>query len=398
MGLGGRKYNIIGDSGTKTYAAQSSSSIMTSLVQQNQDAYTGAASAVFPSMVFSSNSTAAPGFAVYTKNRNSPYPGYLKTHGLTSPDNFTYDANICSAARFSNTGNYLLVCSAGATFVYKTNRLTNGPFTAISPTGGIGGGKTASWGGPNDEYFAVATGGVDGLYIYKRTDDTFAAITSPSTSGLAVYAAEFDPTGTYLTVGMGISAPYVYIFKRSGDTFNILSNPTTSGGSTRGIRWAPDSSFFVVNTSFPTSYVYTRSGDTFTRGLSVAPAGTPGTSYYNASLSIGKKGSDYYIGYSFGLTSPYPQIYKYVPGTSFALYSTLSGPPVGGSSFYSSCITPDANYFYAVSTGTPWQSPGFAVYQVAETTSTLISTATSNVGLYNTVGALTYNVLAISPF
>lgn len=390
MGIGGRKYNIIGNVGTKTNASQSGGQMMTSISQYNQDLYTGTA-ASYASLVFCGSVSATYGYTVLSKNGNNPSPMYVKTHGLYTSDNFTYDANIVRVSKFSITGNYLLVGTAGATVVYKVDKQNDGAFTYILPTGGIGGATFCSWGGLNDEYFALANGATDGIYVYKRTGDTFASI-SITGPGAIVYGCDFDPTGTYLTVSTG-TAPYVRTYKRTGDTFNFLSNPASANASTRAVRWAPNSSFFVSHNG-TNAFIYNRSGDTITRGIGWSP-GFAGVTYWGSGPQIAKRGSNYYIAITNNSTTG-AAVYLYVPGVSITLIATTTLPVA--SSYSPIAISPDGEYLYVGLSSAPNSYGLLCVYRITDSAVTLVSTASMLIGVWPIVTGQATVTLAISPF
>lgn len=122
---------------------------------------------------------------------------------------------------------------------------------------------------PSNTYLAVSSDTSNYLRIYKRTTDTFTALTPSAYPTSAALGCAFDPTGTYLAVGLN-SSPYFLIYKRSGDTFTLLTTPLTTPPTALcgGVKFSPDGNYVSFSTTAtPYIWVYKKNAglDTWTK-------------------------------------------------------------------------------------------------------------------------------------
>lgn len=89
-------------------------------------------------------------------------------------------------------------------------------------------------------YLAVAHHLSPYITIYRRSGDTFAKLSNPSTLPTSRgRSVAFDPSGTYLAVAH-FESPYITIYKRSGDVFTKLNDPSTLPTDTGyGVAFSP---------------------------------------------------------------------------------------------------------------------------------------------------------------
>ena len=83
-------------------------------------------------------------------------------------------------------------------------------------------------------YLAVGQAAATPLLIYKRTASTFATITPPSWGGTNPLECMWSPDETYLSV-IGDTQTHA-IYKRTGDSFAALSRPASSPAPRRRSR------------------------------------------------------------------------------------------------------------------------------------------------------------------
>jgi hypothetical protein len=207
--------------------------------------------------------TASPYFMVWSRSGSSytklSNPASLpggQTRGIAMDNTETYVA-VCSLI-YGSVGNNF--------FVYKRSGSTLTQIVATKASTSLRSVYT-SWSCSNSDYVTVGT--EDGVYIFKRSGDTFTKLSSPfDTAPGSSRVAVFDPTDTYLAVAKQVS-PFVAFYKRSGDSFTKLSDPATTipnGYNGVGIAWNKDGtyvSFSHANSPYLT--IYKRSGDTFTK-------------------------------------------------------------------------------------------------------------------------------------
>ncbi len=130
---------------------------------------------------------------------------------------------------------------------------------------------------PTGTYLAmgVSTGnGRNRLRIWKRTGDTFTELTvaDPFSGSASTYSCKvsWNESGTTLALALSIS-PFIAFYERSGDTFTRLATPatipTSQVSSNSFMRWNHSgTSFAIVSTGAAASgiLIYNRSGNTFT--------------------------------------------------------------------------------------------------------------------------------------
>lgn len=187
---------------------------------------------------------------------------------LFQPDTApTAYANSCS---FTVDGLYLAVTYGVAPYIniYKRSgdTFTKLPDPAILPAGNANGCAFSADG----VYLAVAHLTSPYITIYKRSGDTFTKLSNPSVlpSGDASHCS-FTPDGVYLAVtvrigggGAGTKTPTVY--KRSGDTFTALSELPDSVSGGYGFIFSPDGFMLGGGSTLEPTRIYARSGDSFT--------------------------------------------------------------------------------------------------------------------------------------
>ena len=187
---------------------------------------------------------------------------------------FSYDDTYMAVAH-SKTGSF--GSATGCPFsVYK---LSGGTYSKLADPADVPSGyymTGVAW-SPDAVYLAVGgdreNSSTTRMVIYKRSGDTFTKLSDPADMpGSTVQKVRFDPTGTYLVVGM-ISAPRVLIYKRSGDTFTKLTDPADMpSGVVFDIAWTSEGGFLFLAVDATNSLLYSRNGDTFTKQLQFGDA------------------------------------------------------------------------------------------------------------------------------
>ena len=132
----------------------------------------------------------------------------------------------------------------------------------------------------DDAYMAVASSGFgnpppdSAVTVYKITGGNyFTKLFTPSLIPRRAYAVRFDNTGTHLAIGCSAQyadagAPTLLIFKRSGDTFSALTTADWySGATVRSLAYSADGSkLLVASASYTAVQMVLRSGDAYTAG------------------------------------------------------------------------------------------------------------------------------------
>jgi len=169
---------------------------------------------------------------------------------------------------FSASGNYLVVTHADALPYISIFKRNGDSFTKLDdPTGApngqprLGGGCAFSGDGI---YLAVATDW-PGLFVYKRSGETFAQIANLTMDSYGQGDCSFSLDGTYLAVTTSKGAA---AYKRSGDSFSRLPTPAQVNDL---YSWAVDmpagaemlATGVWVGTTTAETRLYLRSGDSF---------------------------------------------------------------------------------------------------------------------------------------
>lgn len=168
--------------------------------------------------------------------------------------------------------------------------------------------------------------GTANLIVYKRSGTTYTTVlTNVDASGRTLYC-DFSPNATYLSVGLE-NAPYVRIYKRSGDTFTAISDPFSGStlspsGNTRSAIFSPDGNYLVIQQQVtPYNIIFKRSGDTWQSLTSSSDVGT-----WNGDGANWDKTSTYLT--LTGSTTPFIKTYKR-SGDTFTAISDPSTLPSG---------------------------------------------------------------------
>ena len=206
----------------------------------------------------------------------------LNSQPLT-PSNIA--TNIASDIAFSYDDTYMAVAhnrtgaGDGTGCAFSVYKLSGGTYSKLADPADVPSGYymgAVAW-SPDAVYLAVggtrAGSSTTRMVIYKRSGDTFTKLTDPADMpGSTVGSLRFDPTGTYLVVGMA-SAPRVLIYKRSGDTFTKLTDPSDMpSGVVADIAWTSEGGFLFLAVDATNSLLYSRNGDTFTKQLQFGDA------------------------------------------------------------------------------------------------------------------------------
>ena len=171
-------------------------------------------------------------------------------------------AGFSRANAWSPDNTYFVSGGANSPYAFMFKR-SGDTFTAITSPAGVGYAiYSTAWDGTG-EYLAIGRNRtVDGLLVYKQVGDTFTPLTVPTIAGTAE-AVAWSPDGIYLTVLYNTS-PYFTILKRTGDTFAAITTPVISVRG-RGADWTSDGVYMAISlTAAPFVILYKRSGDTFT--------------------------------------------------------------------------------------------------------------------------------------
>ena len=180
---------------------------------------------------------------------------------------WSYDDTYLAIAH-SKTGSF--GSATGCPFsVYK---LSGGTYSRLGDPADVPSGyfmSSLSW-TPDAVYLAVGgdreNSSTTRMVFYKRSGDTFTKLTDPADMPTAtVYSLSFDPSGSYLAVGM-VTSPYLLIYKRSGDTFTKLTDPADMPtGRVKDLCWSSDGSYLLAAVDQTNSLWYNRKGDAFTK-------------------------------------------------------------------------------------------------------------------------------------
>ncbi|NLT97644.1 MAG: WD40 repeat domain-containing protein, partial [Christensenellaceae bacterium] len=119
-------------------------------------------------------------------------------------------------------------------------------------------------------YLAVTHGGTGKVIVYKRSGDTFSALSALTGIPDGDYGATgcaFTPSGNYLVIALHISSNTTLVaYSRSGDTFTKLSGPALSESYGEDCAVTSDGVYMAVcNNLSPAVSVFKRSGSSFTR-------------------------------------------------------------------------------------------------------------------------------------
>lgn len=190
-----------------------------------------------------------------------------------------------TGAAFSSDGTYLTVASSSPAGIYVYKR-SGDTFTRLAdPTPAIAGTPYGIDFGADDEYMAVSTtDNAVGLYIYKRTGDTFTGITTPASLLSSIKPAlDISNNGNYLAI-TSWNAPYLMIYRRNGNVFTKLPDPAIMPtGMSFAVKFSNDDSFLAVMQQSTANVIYARTGDTFTKLAAAVP--NSGTGFTAASYS-----------------------------------------------------------------------------------------------------------------
>lgn len=186
---------------------------------------------------------------------------------------------------WSENGNHLAATSGlGAVnlFMYQRTGDTLAPMTTLPsrPSASAYEGVAFSADG---QYFALGYRGsatiVGGVALWKKTGDTFTKLTN-KTFGFSegVTAVAFSPDGRHLAVSRTV-APFVAYFRLDGDTFTQLPDPAElPPGEVLALAFSGNGSRLAISHQGGTNVtVYERDGDTLTRiySPSLAPTNPP---------------------------------------------------------------------------------------------------------------------------
>lgn len=123
---------------------------------------------------------------------------------------------------------------------------------------------------PSTTYFGVAYNNANGIYMLKRTGDTFALISQASAVPTTINRFSWSPDEKFLAWTSVWNPNSCGVVKRTNDTFASLVYPLPNL-SNYGTFWpvfSPDGKWLVINNATGSSYRYVRfysiSGDTFT--------------------------------------------------------------------------------------------------------------------------------------
>ena len=184
--------------------------------------------------------------------------------------------NQADGVAFSPDGIYLAVATPNSPFLalYKRdgdtfNRLPN---PAVLPPG-----QATSAAFSNDGTYLVVThfpepaGSAAIFFIYKRAGDVFTKLSDPAVlpTGSGASFSVFSSDNTYLAVSFSppfpATVPGLFIYKRSGDTFTKLSDPVgVLNQAYQHMAFSQDGDFLVACTAFPSHTIFERNGDVFT--------------------------------------------------------------------------------------------------------------------------------------
>lgn len=160
-------------------------------------------------------------------------------------------------------------------------------------------------------YLAVAWGGKVSLYRRDSSSAlTFVSTTTVTTANIT--DIKWDPTGVYLAISFGFTAPYAAVYKLAGasgsETFTALSNPATAyNNRARYVAWSNSGTRLMVGgydsangVNSPITQFYNFASDTLTFDRSytyMARAGwratfTPDDKYILITQSAGTGGSE----------------------------------------------------------------------------------------------------------
>lgn len=301
-------------------------------------------------------STGSAWINTYQVNSTYSGPTFTKvTSILNDVTPFYGVSNLVEYAEFSPDKKYLAITfTNNSLYIYKQNGLTYDYLSSVSITGRF----QCAW-DSTGEYLAAGYGSSPYVKVYRRSGDTFTALTMPATiptsaaygirfytSGGTIYMVvsagtlvrqysisgntitfvsnifssstntqeiAFTPDTTYLAIPDFSSTGRISVLKRTGTSWSSLSTPT-GGFSTVGLTacWSNDGIYLVVGgggTTTPSASssirIFKRSGDTLTfltrlddAPLSTGNANGVAFNYDDSILSIAQDGSPYLFLYS----------------------------------------------------------------------------------------------------
>jgi hypothetical protein len=189
----------------------------------------------------------------------------VSSRGLMWDPSSTY---LCVLPRLSSTAKMLIYKRSGDTLTDITANIDTVPSVTNPP--GVQNTLYCHW-SHDSTYLSVGMEQSPFLYIYKRTGDNFALLSSPLTPApdTNTRGAFFSPDSTYL-VQMQQASPFVRIYKRSGDTWDTsgvtVDSLPADGTNGVSVSWTPDSKYVALATGDNTKplAIYLRTGDSFT--------------------------------------------------------------------------------------------------------------------------------------
>ena len=210
--------------------------------------------------------------------------------------------------------------------------------------------RFVSW-SPDGNYvaFSSLTASGTGLYIFKRSGNTFTKLADPPVPpGVNCWYLQWSPDGQYFAI-FDDAADKIWFYKRSGDAFSrITFNISTSGGA---FVWSPDGKYFVLSLSQmpgPQIIVYRRDGETFTQ-----VATDPNMSTYFANVATYTPDGKYLM-----FTQADSQVFVYEQnGDQFIRVPGFDQVPPSGAR---ACVASPNNQYVAMTIGV---SPGVYMYR-----------------------------------
>ena len=272
---------------------------------------------------------------------------------LADPASLPYASG--RTVEYSDNGVYLSVGSGSSQYLRIYKRSGDILTLLANPTGGMPADtvSSTSW-GFGDTYLAV-TQRLTSPYVkvYKRTADTFAKLPDLVTGGVIGYSSDFSPDGTYLAV-VGDGGDRVVVFKRSGDTFTALSSPASLplGSSPSDVKWSRSGDYLAIaNGLTPFLNIYKRSGDVLT--LLSSPASLPTGGCTGVSWGL----NDEFLTFAHNVT-PFMTTFS----RSGDVFTKIADPGVLLTGDVASCEYSDSGKYLAfgAASGT---SPGIQMYQ-----------------------------------